>query len=389
MIAALSNRRFLAYLLCASAADGGFWVALIAQGWLVEQLTHSPLWLGVVAGVGQMPFLLFSILGGQLADRYDRRRLIALTNGAIAVVAVITSVLIALHLVTVWFLLVLAFAAGTMLALEHPIDRAWLYDLVQGKDLGSAIALSSLEWSVARMLGPAIGGAAVALIGVAAGYGAYALFVVPLMVLALVAKTKNTEILEDAPGGKGAMREIVVFSLFVGTFTICVTPYVALLPDIASTVLHTDARGYGALAAAGGIGAIVAAVILAAIGEIAHKGRVVTITVFIGAGLLAAFAFAHTFWHAAILLGAMGAVDTVMYALANTYVQETTDDAHRGRANAIFSLAFLGGIPVGNAILGIVANRFGSLPTLAWSSAVVAVLAIVFWFGARRAREAA
>ncbi len=389
MFAALRNRRFLAYLVCASAADGGFWIALIAQGWLVEELTHSPFWLGIVSAVAQMPFLLFSILGGHLADRYDRRRLIALNNLAIAVVAAVTAASIALHLVNVWSLLALSFAAGTMLALEHPVDRAWLYDLVQGKDLGAAIALSSLEWSVARTLGPAIGGAAVGLIGVAAGYGAYALFVIPLMLLALVAKTSNAPNVEEAAGGKGAMRHIVTFSLFVGTFTIGVTPYIALLPDIANNTFGTDATGYGFLAAAGGIGAIVAALVLAAIGEIAHKGRVVTIAAFVGAGLLAAFTFCHAFWLAAALLALMGAVDTIMYALANTYVQETTDDAHRGRANAIFSLAFLGGIPVGNALLGIIAGRVGTMPTLAWAAAVVACIAVTFWFGARGARDAA
>lgn len=392
MLAALRNRRFTAYLFAAGSADAGFWVSLIAQGWLVVRLTNSPFWLGTVAAVSQLPFLLFSLAGGDLADRFPRRLVIAANNIAMIAIAVGTALAIATGTITVWWLAVLGFLAGTINALEHPVDRAWVVDLIRGRDLGTSIALSSLEWSVARTAGPALGGLIVAVAGVAFGYAAYALMVVPIIVLALVSRTTNAkddDATHDARSADARMREIVAFCIFIGAFTAGVTPYIAFLPDIAKNTFHLDARGYGAMAAAGGIGAIAGGVGLSLIGEVQRKGRVVAVTALAGALLLAAFALTHAIELAIVLLAAMGAVDTLMYALANTYVQQLSGNAARGRANAIFSLAFLGGIPVGSAILGVASGRFGTAPTLAISALAVAVAAVVFWFGAPVARDAA
>ncbi len=167
------------------------------------------------------------------------------------------------------------------------------------------------------------------------------------------------------------------------------TPYIALLPEIAKNTFGQGAAGYGAMAAAGGVGAIGAASLLAWRGEIAHKGRIVIVAAFVGALFLVAFAHVHALAPAIILLMAMGAIDTLLYALTNTYVQEIAGDAERGRANAIFTLAFLGGIPLGNASLGLLAGRFGSIPVLGWSATVVAAIAVVFWFAAPLTRDAA
>jgi MFS family permease len=391
MLAALANRRFLAYLICAALADGGYWVALIAQGWLVVKLTNSPFWLGAVSAVSQLPFLLFSLAGGDLADRFDRRMVVAINNILIAIVALVTALLIANGRITIGWLAVLGFIAGIINALEHPVDRAWLYDLVEGRGLGSSIALSSLEWSIARTAGPAAGGAIVAAFGIAAGFAAYAALAVPIAVVALVLRSRTTAPRADA--GRTTqpvkLRAIIVFSLFVASFTIGVTPYVALLPDIARNGFAADVRLYGLMAAAGGGGAIAGGLGLSVAGELKHLGRLVPIASFIGAALLAIFAHMHALRPALAILAAMGAIDTIMYALANTYVQQCSGDAERGRANAIFSLAFLGGIPIGSLVLGTLAARIGTSPTLAWSALAVCGCAVLFWFGAPAAREAA
>jgi MFS family permease len=185
------------------------------------------------------------------------------------------------------------------------------------------------------------------------------------------------------------MRAIVVFSLYCATFTIGVTPYIALLPDIARNAFGGGAQLYGLMSAAGGAGAIAAASALSIGGNLAHKGRIVPIAAFAGAVLLAVFTRVHAVWAALVLLALIGAIDTLMYALANTYVQECSGNAQRGRANAIFSLAFLGGIPVGEVVLGTLASRLGTGPALAGSAAVVGACAVIFWFGAPLAREAA
>jgi MFS family permease len=391
MRVALSNRRFFGYLVCAGLSDGGYWIAAIAQGWLVVKLTNSPFWLGAVSAAAQAPFLLFSLAGGDLADRFDRRAVVAINNGLIAAVALLTAALVASGAVTVWWLIGLGFAAGTVTALEHPVDRAWLYDLVDGRELGSSIALSSLEWSIARTVGPALGGVAIATIGIASGFAAYAVLTVPIGVLALALRARAVQPPAAARGATepAKLRAIVVFSLFVGTFTVGVTPYIALLPDIARNVFGADARLYGIMAAAGGAGAIVGGLGLALAGEIRHKGRVVAFASFVGATLLALFAHLHSLWSALPILAAMGAIDTLMYALANTYVQECSGNAGRGRANAIFSLAFLGGIPIGSLLLGTLAAHIGTAQTLTWSGLIVCAAALLFWFGAPLARDAA
>ena len=392
MIDALRNRRFAAYILTAACADAGYWIATIAQSWLVLTLTDSALWLGLVAGVGQLPYLLFSLVGGSIADRFDRRAIIALNNTGIAVISLVTAALIFTHTITIVSLLILSFALGTIFAIEQPVDRAWLYDLVDRKLLATSIALSSLEWAVARTIGPALGGAAVAFIGIAAGYVAFAVLVMPLTVLALVLAKRHARAPEAAASDdRNANREraIVVFSAFIATFSIGVTPYITLLPEIAKHTFGADARGFGALAAAGGVGAILSAVTLALAGDLRHRGRITAICALVGALLLVAFTRVHRFDVALVLLAAMGAVDTLMYALANTYVQAIASAARRGWANAVFSLAFLGGMPIGSVLLGSLAQRFGSMSVLALSGGLVALSAIGFLTFAPRARDAA
>jgi MFS family permease len=390
----ITARRFVTYLFAAACADSGFWIATVAQGWLVIKLTNSPFWLGIVSAASQLPFIIFSLAGGELADRFNRRFVIAANNVLMAIVATVTAVLVAADAITIVWLAVLGFIAGTINALEHPVDRAWVYDLVEGRHLGRAIALSSLEWATARTIGPAIGGAAIATIGIAAGYGAYAILVVPITLLALTIRTRNSTASDEgaahhAQTAAAPPHAIVAFSLFTGLFTIGITPYQALLPDIAKNAFGQGASGFGFMAAAGGVGAIIAAVVLAARGDFRFRGRVATIAAFAGAALLVAFAHTQSLPVAIALLAAMGAVDTLMYALGNTYVQQIAGNAGRGRANAIFSVAFLGAIPIGNALLGVLAGRFGTQAVLGVSASVVAVAAIAFWFAFPRTRDAA
>lgn len=388
--------RFTAYLAAAALADSGYWIYSVATGWLVENATHAPLWLGIVNGAGNLPFLLFSLAGGVLADRFERRYVIAGGNGMLCALVLLLAFLVARGTLPIGLLAGFAFCVGTINALEHPVDRAWLYELIEGKQLGRSISLSSLEWAVARTFGPALGGLAVAALGIAAGYAAYALAVLPMLVLALSVRTRTF-------GTAGASAEaqvpqaakerlpaaILPFSLLIASFTICVTPYIALLPDIAVRDFHLDARGFGLLAACGGIGAIAGGILLSLLGELRSKGRIVALTAFCGALLLVAFARTHDVRVAAVLLVAMGAVDTAMYALANTYVQQLASDRLRGRANAVFSLAFIGGIPIGSFALGALAQRVENGPALILTGSLAALACLVFWSAAPAARDAA
>ncbi|GAC1532448.1 MAG: MFS transporter [Vulcanimicrobiaceae bacterium] len=393
--------RFRVYLVAAASFDTGFWMYTVASGWLVLGLTASPFWLGTIAACGQFPYLLFSMYGGTLADRFDRRLLIAGGNAMLGVVALALAALVASRHVTIASLAALAFAIGTIVALEHPIDRAWLYDLVRGEAVGRAIALSSLEFSVARTIGPALGGVAVATVGVAGAFVMFAGSIVPIVALALALGRRSIRA-SDARSAK--LREagetrvsprvtrdaiVVPVAFITAAFTIGILPYITLLPDIAKNVLHVDVGGFGLLSACGGGGAIVAALALAKIGDLRTKGRIIPLAIVLACGLLVAFSFARSIVVAGALLVALGAIDTLVYALANTYVQECAGDADRGRANGIFSLAFLGGIPVGNLAVGALAGRLGSETALAVTATAAACACVAFWFLAPASREAA
>ncbi|MDP9024243.1 MAG: MFS transporter [Candidatus Eremiobacteraeota bacterium] len=184
---ALGNRTFAAYLVVSVLADCGFWIAIVAQGWLVVRVTHSPVWLGIVGAAAQSPALFMSLIGGIVADRFDRRVAILVTESAIALIALATAYLIARDSLSLIGLCLLSFATGTMLAIEHPIDRAFIYELIDGKDVEQSVALSSVEFSIARTAGPAIGGVAIATIGIAGGYSLQAACVVPIIAFATYA----------------------------------------------------------------------------------------------------------------------------------------------------------------------------------------------------------
>jgi predicted MFS family arabinose efflux permease len=393
--AALGHRTFATYLIVSAFADCGFWIAIVAQGWLVVRLAHSPFWLGAVGAAAQAPALFMSLLGGLLADRFDRRVTILVAEIGVAIIAIVTAVLAARDGLNLVGLIALAFASGTLLAIENPADRAYINDLIGGDDIEHAIALSSLEFSIARTAGPAIGGVAVATLGIAGGYALQAAFVAPIVIFMLyalrrhlgsreTAREKETQPSDTSLGEcvRYLLRERTILSvgLLVAIFTIGISPYVALLADIAKNVLHQRETGYGVLQAVAGLGAFVGAAGLAVSGEPKRMRTVLVGAVFLGAIALAVFTTIRQPIVAGIVLFAMGAVDALVYALGNSLIQERTDEVHRGRVNAFFAVAFLGGIPVGSLALGSLAGAIGSEWTLFASSLVVATCAVIFWF---------
>ncbi|GAC1559208.1 MAG: MFS transporter [Vulcanimicrobiaceae bacterium] len=404
---ALRNRPFATYLAVSALADCGFWIAIVAQGWLVLRLTHSPLWLGVIGAAAQAPALFMSLVGGMLADRFDRRRTIAAAEIGIGVVAIVTAVSIARESLGLVGLIGLTFASGTLLAIEHPVDRAFIYDLIGGRDVEHSVALSSLEFGIARTAGPALGGIAIATLGIAGGYALQAACVAPVVAFAAYATRRRIGVRESAPRDTAhavslgdawtfllRQRSILAVCALTAAFTVGVTPYISLLADIAKNVMHVREAGYGALQAAAGLGAFAGALALALTGEPKRMRLTIVSAVFFGALTLAVFTMLHAPIAAGCALFVLGALDAVVYALGNTYVQERTDERYRGRVNAIFTIAFLGGIPVGNLVLGFVATRVGSEWALLGSACCVAASAIAFWclapafIAARSARDA-
>ena len=347
----------------------------VAQNWLILTMTGSAFWLGFDAFLGDAPFLLFSLFGGVLADRRDRRRivlgsqLVQMASAGILVALILTGV------IHVWMILTLSFVVGLAQSFGGPAYQALVPTLVDREDLPNAVALNSIQFNLARVIGPVLGGIAFARLGAAACFGLNALtFLAPIAALLVMTRgggsTPTSEkVLESLKAGLRAVRDdtsirgLVVLS-FVGSF--CAMPLVTFLPVFARSVFHRDAKGYGVLLAAFGVGAIAGAVGVAFFGHVRRKGILAVAMQMTFGALMAAFALSRNPIVSYALLALAGASLMIVFAMFMTLVQANVEDRLRGRVVSVYSLAFRGAMPLGNLAAGFFAS---------WSSAPAVLVA--------------
>jgi predicted MFS family arabinose efflux permease len=360
----------------------GTWMQEVAQNWLILTMTGSTFLLGLDAFLGDAPFLVFSLFGGVLADRVDRRRILLRSQYVQMTSAALLAVLLLASAVQVWMILALSFIVGLAQSFGGPAYQALVPTLVDRKDLPNAVALNSIQFNLARVIGPVLAGVAFYKLGAAACFGLNALsFLAPILALFLLTGGGSTVaptegVFESLKTGLRAVRDtgtlkgLIVLS-FIGSF--CAMPLVTFLPVFARNVFHRDAKGYSVLLAAFGIGAILGAFGVAAFGNVRHKGALaVGMQMFFGA-VMACFALSRTPLLSYILLGLAGAALMVVFALFMTLVQSNVEDHLRGRVVSVYSLAFRGAMPLGNLVAGALASVF-SAPTVLIANGIVMVL---------------
>ncbi len=351
----------------------------VAQNWLILTMTGSAFWLGFDAFLGDAPFLLFSLFGGVLADRRDRRRIVL---GSQLVQMASAGILVALILtgaVQVWMILTLSFVVGLAQSFGGPAYQALVPTLVDREDLPNAVALNSIQFNLARVIGPVLGGIAFARLGAAACFGLNALtFLAPIAALLVMTRgggsTPTSEkVLESLKAGLRAVRDDrslrgLVLLAFVGSF--CAMPLVTFLPVFARNVFHRDAKGYGVLLAAFGVGAIAGAVGVAFFGHVRRKGILAVSMQMTFGALMAGFALSRSPILSYALLALAGASLMIVFAMFMTLVQANVDDRLRGRVVSVYSLAFRGAMPLGNLAAGFFASIL-SAPTVLIANGVV------------------
>jgi MFS family permease len=372
----------------------GTWMQEVAQNWLILTMTGSAFLLGLDAFLGDAPYMAFSLFGGVLADRMDRRRIllgsqfVQMASAALLVVLVLTG---AVH---VWMILVLSFVVGCAQSFGGPAYMALVPTLVDRGDLPNAVALNSIQFNLARVIGPVLAGVAFYRLGAAGCFGLNALsFLAPIVALLLLrrggfAVAPSTEgVFASLKRGLTAVRDaralrgLIVLS-FVGSF--CAMPLVTFLPVFARNVFHRDARGYSVLLAAFGVGAIVGAFGVAAFGNVRRKGVLaVAMQMFFGA-LMAGFALSKTPVVSYVLLGLAGAALMVVFALFMTLVQSHVEDHLRGRVVSVYSLAFRGAMPLGNLVAGALASVFTAPKVLVGNGIVMILVGAAVFLGPRR-----
>jgi MFS family permease len=370
----------------------GTWITRIATSWLVYRLTGSELLLGVVGFCGQVPTLLLAPFAGVLVDRWDRRRILVVTQILSLVQSLALASLTFSNTITVRSILVLQVVQGLINAFDTPARQAFVVELVDDRaDLANAIALNSSMVNGSRIIGPSIGGALIAAVGEGWCFMADAisyLFVIASLVAMKVARAPRARVeahvlSELKTGYRYVMSSppIRTALLVLAIVSAMGMPYTVLMPVIVTHVLHGGPRTLGVLMTASGAGALGGALYLASRETVVGLGRVsMMATITFGAGLVA-FAFVRNEILAVLVLPIVGAGFMVQLAATNTILQTIVEDHLRGRVMAFYTMAFFGTAPIGSLLAGVAADRIGAQWTIAWCG-VVCVLSGL-WFARR------
>ena len=375
----------------------GTWMQSIAQAWLITELTPDPVWLGVVAAAQFTPVLILGLFGGVIADVAPKRQMLIATQGALMALAALQALLVATGAISIPILLLLAVALGSVNAIDMPVRQSFFSEMVPVDEVGRAVAFNSAMFNGARVIGPAIGGVLIGVIGVAGCFAVNSLsFLAVLIALLLMREVE----LHPAPrGARPRSVRAVATSLAEGLRYVRRTPIVALcvfvigvisgvamnfnviIPPLARLTLQIGAPGLGALMAAVGFGSLTGALTVAALRE-PRRSMIVLGGALLGVFSVAAGAAASSSGSLAVpltglaLFGAgFGAIS--MAATANASIQTTTPPALRGRVMSVYTTVFAGSTPIGGLATGAVVATLGATGALEVAG-VLAVAAAAF-----------
>jgi MFS family permease len=359
----------------------GTWMQSVAQSWLVYRITHSSLLLGSVGFAGQFPVFLAAPLGGIVADRYNRQRVVIGTQVASMLLAFALALLTLTHRITVGEIFWLAALLGVVNAFDIPGRQSFLVEMVGKEDLINAIALNSSMFNGARIIGPAIAGLLVAKIGEgwcflvnAVSYIAVILGLFMMRVTLRNQRPQGSPIAHVIEGFRFVQKTapIRAILLLLGLVSLVAMPYTVLMPIFADKILHGGARGLGILMGATGIGALLGALTLATRTGVYGLGRWITFSCG-GFGIsLVAFAVSRNFWLSTILLLPVGFCMMLQMSSSNTLIQSMVPDHLRGRVMSVYSMMFMGMAPFGALFGGAVADRL-SAPAAVGMGAIAAI----------------
>ena len=374
----------------------GTWITRLATSWLVYQLTGSAWWLGVVGFVSLLPTLVVSPVAGVLVDRWDRHRVLVVTQALSLVQSAALAVLVFTGTMTVMHLLWLQLLQGLVNALDTPARQAFVVELVDNRaDLPNAIALNSSMFNGTRVVGPAIGGALLATAGAgwcfAIDAASYVAVIGSLLAMHTRARVGTphvrgfgavlSELREGVRYASGfpPVRALLLLVAMLSTFGM---PYTTLLPEVAGKVLRGGPHLLGWLTTAGGVGALAGALYLAGRSSVLGLGRVIGATTAATGVALIAFSFARAQWLAIVLLAVVGGTFMITTASCNTILQTLLPEALRGRVMALYTVAFLGTAPIGSLLAGALAARAGTPITILVGA--VGCVAAGIWFATQR-----
>ena len=396
MLAAFTYRDFRVQWFGACTSSIGTWTQLTAQNWLVLSLTGSALFLGLDAFLQQLPIMLFTLLGGVLADRRDKRRTLLTSQYVQMSTSAVLAVLVYFGYVHIWHILTLSFLTGLAQAFGGPAYQSLIPSLVDKKDLPNAVALNSIQFNVARVLGPLAFGATLAVgaywgfsdpqaMGLCFALNSLSFLVVIYALMSLhvrhIPHTGTTSMRDEFKGGLDYVRahgSMVALIVLAATTTFLGFSVLTFLPIFAQNIFHVGAGTYSHLLAFSGAGSVVGALCVAWLGKFRRMGLTALIVQALYGLFILAFAASRTLWMSDLLLFFTGATLMIVFSTVTSLIQLTAPNEMRGRVMSIYLVAFRGGMPLGSLVSGYFATIFGAPTVIGVNGMLLVVVAAYF-----------
>jgi predicted MFS family arabinose efflux permease len=371
----------------------GTWMQKLAQSWLVFELSDSAFYLGLDAFLGEVPILLFSLIGGVAADRRDRRHLLLGSQFVQMSCAFLLAALAGLGLVRVWHILALSFIVGLAQAFGGPAYQALLPSLVKIEDLSNAIALNSIQFNLARVIGPVLGGIALTRLGAEWCFTLNGLSFLAVIVSLLSIRVRyvpgksNETLLASLTQGLKFVRYRAAMPALIGlafAMTMLGVPLAVFLPVFARDVFGGGASTFTLLLSTYGVGSIAGALLVAGLGNIKTKGKAALAFLIALGGAMLVFSLSGGLVVACAFLFVAGACLVGVFSLISSLVQEITGDAMRGRVMSVYNVAFRGGMPVGSLVTGALVPHITAPVAMAVNGVLLSALGAYYLLVQRR-----
>ncbi|MBE3132218.1 MAG: MFS transporter [Acidobacteria bacterium] len=396
LAAAFIYRDFRVLWLGAFTSSVGTWMQSVAQNWLVLTLTNSAFFLGLDAFLGQLPIILLTLIGGVVADRRDRRHLLLMSQCVQMSTAFALAALVYWDVVRVWQILTLSFISGCAQAFGGPAYQSLIPSLVRKDDLPNAIALNSIQFNLARVIGPLLAGVALATMGTVFCFtlNGFSFLAVIVALVSLhvthVAPETSQRMMHELRAGLSYVRHegpLLVLTALACVTTFLGTSLLTLLPVFAQSVFHKGVSEYSQLMAASGAGAVVGALVVAWMGRFRRMGATTLVIQATFGFFLVGFAISRVELLSKALLFVGGAAMMIVFSSITSLVQLIVPNEMRGRVMSTYMLAFRGGMPLGALVSGYVAARTSAPIALIINGVLLSAVACYFLARNRTLRD--
>ena len=348
----------------------GTWLQSTAEGWLVYELSGSSVALGFIRFAHMLPFALIALWGGIIADRYSKRKILVLTQCSSMALALLLAALVYFKLIEIWHVAVIGFLLGTVNAFDVPARQTFVLELVGRDDLINGIALNSAMFNLARVIGPAVAGLMIGIVGMAGCFLLNGLSYIAVIIGYTMLRLPKFEKQSNSPPFLAAIREAYSYiaangplrgiMILVSTFSVFGVSVMVLMPVFAKDILHGDAKAFGIMMAFNGGGALIGGIALASVGKRYSRRALIYFGLTGCCSLLILFALSKLFWLSCGLLLCAGFFMIIFLATANTATQLRSPDHLRGRIMGFYTVCFLGLGSVGSLVAGYLAKHLSA-----------------------------